>query len=124
MTPLDVALEMCSAGNQEQIAAAIRRKGGLSSGQILVAAREGDIASLHGVLDRGNLDNAYGRARQILLHQAAAGDQHDLVRLLIEKGAKVNVKDALGQTPLDLATSNDMKSLLRKHGGKHGAELE
>jgi len=59
-----------------------------------------------------------------LLHQAAAGDQHDLVRLLIEKGAKVNVKDALGQTPLDLATSNDMKSLLRKHGGKPGAELE
>ena len=37
------------------------------------------------------------------LHVAAWRAQHDVVKLLVERGAPVNVKDAKGRTPLMLA---------------------
>ena len=71
------------------------------------------------------------------LHFAAAGDQKEIVELLLASGADVNAKDeprrikngksVQGSTPLD--TANDAShpetaDLLRKHGGKTGAELK
>ena len=46
------------------------------------------------------------------------------VRLLIDKGADVNAKDDVGDTPVDWADNKETADLLRKHGGKTGEELK
>jgi len=46
---------------------------------------------------------------------------------LLAKGAEVNAKDKSGATPLDGAIRrkhSEIADLLRKHGGKTGAELK
>ncbi len=56
----------------------------------------------------------------------------EVVELLISKGADVNARGFLGITPLDKAVGNtfndknnaEVAELLRKHGGKTGAELK
>ncbi|MHC4664220.1 MAG: ankyrin repeat domain-containing protein [Planctomycetota bacterium] len=58
------------------------------------------------------------------MHRAASGGHKDVVELLITKGAEINSRNMYGKTPLDEALSKEMKSLLRAHGGKSGAELK
>ena len=51
----------------------------------------------------------------------------EVVELLIAKGANVNARNFVGITSLDRAIDNDkteVADLLRKHGGKTGAELK
>ena len=60
------------------------------------------------------------------LTSAASWGHNEIVELLIAKGADVNVKSS-GKTPLDWAIKQlhpETADLLRKHGGKTGAELE
>ena len=64
----------------------------------------------------------------LLLHEATVQDQKEIVELLIDKGADVNAKNDYGETPLDWTDVDDVDSkeiadLLRKHGGKSGAEF-
>ena len=71
------------------------------------------------------------------LHEAASDGRKEVVELLIDNGADVNVKDDRGMTPLDWAegvsrrdlpevkaSKKGIADLLRKHGGKTGAELK
>jgi len=58
------------------------------------------------------------------LHEAARINQGDTVALLIEKGAELNVINKEGKTAMDLAKDPDIKTLLRSHGAKTGAELK
>ncbi len=59
------------------------------------------------------------------LHYAAQYGEMEIVELLISKGADVNAKGDAGDTPLDWAIQlkrTEISDLLRKHGGKSGAE--
>ena len=67
--------------------------------------------------------NAKSRSGHTSLHLAAIGGQKEIAELLIAAGADVNAKDEDGGTPLDTAGA-EIADLLRKHGGKTGAELE
>jgi len=61
------------------------------------------------------------------LHLAAKKGHNEVAELLIAKGADVNKKDDDGKTPLDsaiFAKQTETADLLRKHGGKTGAELK
>jgi hypothetical protein len=63
------------------------------------------------------------------LHRAAIYGYKEIAEVLIAAGADVNAKydDDGGETPLDLAIEENKKEtadLLRKHGGKTGAELK
>jgi hypothetical protein len=56
-----------------------------------------------------------------LLHEAASAGNVESVRLLIEKGASLNARDGLGETPLDKAFIHwhtDVVELLLQHGAK------
>ena len=59
------------------------------------------------------------------LHGAAYRGHHEIVAALIAKKAEVNAKDVDGDTPLDWAKNKpEIAALIRKHGGKTGAELK
>ena len=60
------------------------------------------------------------------LHETARSGRKEVVELLIANGADVNAKNRNGDTPLDYAITfkrTELADLLRKHGGKTGAEL-
>jgi ankyrin repeat protein len=52
------------------------------------------------------------------LHNAAKNDRVEVVRELLNRGADVNAKDGEGYRPFDVATSKEMKDLLRRNGGR------
>ena len=58
------------------------------------------------------------------LHWAAYFAKADMINLLMENGADINVKNALGQTPLDMARERhgreSILSLLVQWGGREG----
>ncbi len=61
------------------------------------------------------------------LHLAAGFGHNEIAELLIDKGANINTMDVDGKTAIDLAVSEGKREtadLLRKHGGKAGAELK
>ena len=59
------------------------------------------------------------------LHGAAYKGHLEIVAALLAKKAAVNAKDVDGDTPLDWAKNKpEIAALLRKHGGKTGAELK
>ena len=46
---------------------------------------------------------------------ACANDAHELAKLLIARGADVNAKTNEGETPFDVAQSEEMEVLLKKY---------
>jgi ankyrin repeat protein len=64
--------------------------------------------------------NATNKNGETPLHLAAIEDQIDSAELLLDGKIAVNVKDNLGNSPLNDAQQKgykDMEALLRKHGG-------
>ena len=57
------------------------------------------------------------------LLEAARDGNIEAVRQHLAAGADVNAKNDYGETPLDYA-EGETADLLRKHGGKTGAELK
>jgi ankyrin repeat protein len=49
------------------------------------------------------------------LHKAAEQNRLSTVRILLELGAKTDVKTKKGLTPMELATSSDVKDLFKKY---------
>ncbi len=68
--------------------------------------------------------NAKDEGGKTPLHFATGYGRNEIVELLIAKGADVNAKNNRGGTPLDKTIGYPkLADLLRKHGGKRGAEL-
>jgi ankyrin repeat protein len=76
-----------------------------------VNARITDITSLTARIARTN--TLTGRQGQTALFLAAELGRSFVVSYLLDHGAKVNIKDDMGRTPLDVA-SKDVASLLRR----------
>jgi len=71
------------------------------------------------------------KAPDISIHDAAYDGNIEAVKQHLAAGADVNAKNEDGKTPLDRATgllvlgrNAETVDLLRKHGGKTGAELK
>jgi cytohesin len=92
------------------------------------AAEEGNLEAVKQHLAAGTDVDAKAAGGSTPLHEATVQDQKEIVELLIDKGADVNAKNDYGETPLDWTDVDDVDSkeiadLLRKHGGKSGAEF-
>ena len=74
--------------------------------------------------DADTRDERYGASS---LHWAAWCGHPDIVELIIAARANVNAVNFDGETPLDCAknfSQNETAAILRKNGGKTGAELK
>ncbi|MDE2643842.1 MAG: ankyrin repeat domain-containing protein [Verrucomicrobiota bacterium] len=94
------------------------------------AAKLGDTQAVSQHLDAGADVNVKNAFEWTPLHLAVKERRTETVKLLISKNADVNVI-AQGETPLDMVRSAGLvketeaiSKLLRKHGGKTGAELK
>ena len=76
------------------------------------------LAAVAAALDLGCDVNAVNQAGNSALHIAALRGYNTIVKLLLEKGARIDIKNKRGQTPLTI-TPGEFKStadLLRKAG--------
>uniref|UniRef100_A0A8C8SU28 Ankyrin repeat protein n=1 Tax=Pelusios castaneus TaxID=367368 RepID=A0A8C8SU28_9SAUR len=69
---------------------------------IFDAAAKGDLSDLEKVLKENDI-NAVNSSNETLLHIAAANGHVAIIEYLINKGAKLEVKDKKGRTPLHRA---------------------
>ena len=95
---------------------------------LIDATEKGNIEAVkQAIADGADVNAKNDEHGMIPLHYAALDGHKEIVELLIANGADVNAKKANGETPLDWANAGDKKEiadLLRKHGGKTGAELK
>jgi len=95
------------------------------------AAREGHKEVSELLITNSADVNAKDKMGRTPLHRAAREGHKEVAELLIAKDADVNAKSESGlfkgETPLDEAIKRkrtEVADLLRKHGGKTGAELK
>ena len=86
------------AGNQ-------RESSGDADGELIVAARAGDVDRVRSLLERDAAVDARDVSGATALVAAAYGNHVDVARSLIEAGADVNVKDQRQQSAYLIATS-------------------
>ena len=92
----------------------------------ITAASEGDVEEVQAFLDFGSVDlNQGDYDHRTALHLAAGEGHLEIVRMLCEAGADVNVEDRWGHRPLDDArnakknSAGIMKLLLQAWGKVH-----
>ena len=94
-------------------------------GDLHLAVEEGDLSTVRQCLESGtNIECVRGKASFRVLHRAG---NKSMVRLLIQKKAKVNATAMQGWTPLDLAQKKEqfeLVQLLRQNGAKTAEELK
>mgnify|MGYP000303546937 FL=1 len=86
------------------------------------AVEDGNIEVVKQHLAAGTNVNSKDKDGWTPLHEAASEGRNKIIELLVAKGADVNAKDDDGETPVDAAANPETAGLLRKHGGKTGAE--
>ena len=76
------------------------------------AAAIGDVNLVSSLLENGiGVDSKDDLIKKTALHYAAISDHKDVVELLLDKGADVNMKDKNGQTPLDIILNQNQRHL-------------
>jgi ankyrin repeat protein len=85
-----------------------------SEDQLIKAVRSGDIDDAEMLLNQGvDVDQKYyiyGRSSALIL--AACYSRSNIVKLLLDKGADVNLQDHLGYTALMLAAKNGNEDII------------
>ncbi|MDP6905651.1 MAG: ankyrin repeat domain-containing protein, partial [Verrucomicrobiota bacterium] len=100
------------------------RDNGGKHGTIHGAVASGSIEVVKEFLAAGvDVNSKNDRGRATPLRIAASRGYKEIVELLIEKGADLNPV-TVRTTPLDMASDPEIITILRKNGGKTGAELE
>jgi Ankyrin repeats (3 copies) len=90
---------------------------------LALASQLGRVEVVRMLLDDGEDPNRYNpvgsHSHSTPLHQAALGGHADIVRLLVERGARVDLKDVIWQgTPADWARhagNTELEAFLREH---------
>ena len=89
------------------------------------ATYDGNIEAVKQHLAAGADVNVKNDTRLTPLHNAVERGHKEIVELLIAEGEDVNAEMKNGRTALDMSKRHpEIADLLRKHGGKTGAELK
>ena len=91
---------------------------------LVQAVEAGNIEAVKQHIAAGVNVNAKVGNESTALNFAAYNGHKEIVELLINNGADVNVVDEDGEAPLDFTVNKEIISLLRKHGGKTAEELK
>ena len=81
--------------------------------QLLFAAGNGDVVGARKALSLGIDPSAADYDLRTALHVASAEGHVKLVRLLLDNGAQVGLKDRWGKTPLDEAKDNKHEEIIK-----------
>jgi len=92
------------------------RHGRFNQEWLHLTAFHGDTNLLAKLLTDGFSVNHNDEEKWTPLHWAAYGGRSEMVCFLIGKGASVNVRTAMGQTAMDLASDTNTAALLRVPG--------
>jgi Protein kinase domain/Ankyrin repeats (3 copies) len=94
-------------------------------GNFITAAADGDVDEVAFMLSIGDIDvNEGDYDNRTALHLAAGEGREEVVKLLCEKGANVNIEDRWGNRPLDDAVASKQKicaKILMECGAEHGS---
>lgn len=92
---------------------------------LLIVCRNNDIEMVKLALSLNAEINALHTAMWTPLMEACEKKHFDIVKVLVEAGADVNIRDDEEDTAIDHAYGNEeIISYLRAHGGKSGKELK
>ena len=92
--------------------------------EIFDAARNGEVEKIRQLLDNDkNLLNSKDQSGKTPLHFASQYGHFDMVKILIERGAEVNVENNNGETPLHYASAYGQENVA-EFLISNGAELE
>uniref|UniRef100_A0A5B7BWA8 Putative tankyrase-1 n=1 Tax=Davidia involucrata TaxID=16924 RepID=A0A5B7BWA8_DAVIN len=81
-------------------------------GAIHFAAQKGHLEVVRILLSAGISVKASNRKGMTALHYAVQGSHLELIKYLVKKGASLSVKTKAGKTALDLASSEEVRSIL------------
>ncbi len=119
--------EAVERGNVERTKAILRKDPDLiyerdyhNDGVLIMAARNDDKSMVETLLQHG-ANASEGNRGVSALHVAVGKNNLEIVGLLIDRGAQINVEDQKGRTPLTCAKasgSTEMIRLLSERGGK------
>ena len=90
---------------------------------LIEATATGNVDAIKKAIADGADVNVKAVGGGTILFIAAHEGHREVAELLIAEGADVNETNGSGETPLDYA-KGETADLLRKHGGKTGAELK
>lgn len=93
---------------------------------VFSAVSKGEIAAVEKYLDEGGSVNVKDDPGMTLLHWAVnedfKGSHREMVRFLLERGAKVDARDDIQTTPLHLVSNKETAELLIKAGADVNAK--
>lgn len=81
-------------------------------GAIHFAAQKGHLEVVRTLVSSGVSIKALTRKGMSALHYAVQGSNVELVKYLVKKGSSLSAKTKAGKTPLDLASSEEIRSVL------------
>jgi ankyrin repeat protein len=94
----------------------VNDRGLFGSTPLSVAITWGNPEAVRLLIDAGADVNAITELGRTLLHDAVSFGNIEIVRLLLERGAQSDQRDAMGDRPVDIATTknrNDLVGLLK-----------
>jgi ankyrin repeat protein len=86
---------------------------------VLSAVATGKADLVAAAVAKGCTVNETDQEGNSCLHIAAAKGSNEILRILLNAGAKVSAKNECCKTALDVATNDEVKAALRQHGARH-----
>jgi ankyrin repeat protein len=101
----------------------VNAKDGTGKAPLIWAAFQGHADIVKLLLDHGadvdSVDESNSAAAgNTALHFACLKDHIEVVKVLLDHGAQVNLQNCAEYTPLSLASSQEVRQMLKKCGGK------
>ena len=91
-------------------------KDSLQRNLLYIAARNGHVSICEYLINKGININEVQKTGSTALHGAAYYGQINAVKVLLNYGAKTNIKNSYGHLPIDEAMTEEIKNILKESG--------